>query len=232
MAKQPIAKQPVNEGVLDRDKRRVIRLQAQLVQQGRFFLAGGTGLGLHLGHRLSDDLDWFTPARFDAKALMANLAGLSERPVGVRQDGQYTVRAYYDRPGMPEQLETSFITYEQVAARPETVSVGGTTIPLADIDLLAAMKAAVLHDRGGRRDFIDVHAISRLPGWSVGRFIEHGARMLPLQPEQIARALTYFADAEKQPMPKGCKVSWEQVKSDLEAGVRQWERSRKRGIDR
>jgi hypothetical protein len=45
----------VNEEVLDRDKLRVIRLQADLVREGQFFLAGGTGLGLRLGHRLSDD---------------------------------------------------------------------------------------------------------------------------------------------------------------------------------
>lgn len=216
----------VNEEVLDRDKLRVIRLQADLVREGQFFLAGGTGLGLRLGHRISDDLDWFTPNHFDAKALAARLAALPEKPTETRQDGRYTVRAYYGT------LETSFISYEQVPARPESLCIAGMKIPIADIDILAAMKAAVVHDRGAKRDFIDVHGISRLPGWSVGRFIEHGARMLPLEEAQIALALTYFVDADKDPMPRGCKVSWTTVKAGLVKGVREWERKRKRGIER
>ena len=105
-------------------------------------------------------------------------------------------------------------------------------IPVADLDILAAMKAAVVHDRGARRDFIDVHGIAGLPGWSVARFIEHGARQLPLTPEQVALALTYFEDAEKDPMPRGCKVPWKEVKADLLKGVRDWERAKKRGDDR
>jgi hypothetical protein len=216
----------MNEHVLDRKKRKVIRLQAELVRQGRFFLAGGTGLGLRLGHRLSDDLDWFTPDRFDAKALMARLETLPEKPSVLKQDGQHTVRAYYDK------LETSFITYAQVPARPESITIADMAIPVADIGVLAAMKAGVVHDRGSRRDLIDVHAISTLPGWTVGRFIEHGVRHLPLEAEQIARALSYFADAEREPMPRGCKISWAEVKADLVKGVRDWERTRKRGIDR
>jgi Nucleotidyl transferase AbiEii toxin, Type IV TA system len=131
-----MASPSVNEEVLDRDKLRVIRLQADLVREGQFFLAGGTGLGLRLGHRFSDDLDWFTPNQFDAKALAARLTALPERPTQTRQDGRYTVRAYYGT------LETSFISYEQVPARPESLSIAGMKIPIADIDILAAMKGS------------------------------------------------------------------------------------------
>jgi hypothetical protein len=50
--------------------------------------------------------------------------------------------------------------------------------------------------------------------------------MLPLEPEQIARALDYTVDAERDPMPAGCAVSWERVKVDLARGVQQWEHDR------
>ena len=66
----------------------------------------------------------------------------------------------------------------------------------------------------------------------MGKFIEHGARMMPLRPEQVARALLYFADADKEPMPKGCKVSCEKVKADLVKGVRDWEKRRDQERDR
>ena len=82
------------------------------------------------------------------------------------------------------------------------------------------MKAGAVHDRGAKRDFIDVHAICGTPGWSVGRFIEHAAAKLPLTTDQVRRALTYFVDADKQPMPRGPVPPWEVVKTALTKGVR------------
>ena len=217
-----MAKRPLSASALDRDKLRVIRLQSEVASSGEFFLAGGTGLALRLDHRVSDDLDWFTAKRFSVQDLKRKLGRLAEKPTAIEQHGAHTLRAYYG------DLETSFITYEQVPAKPETVKVAGVEIALADLEILAAMKAAAVHDRGAKRDFVDIHAIVAEPGWSTGRFIEHAARMLPLEPEQVARALTYFADAEREPMPKGCKVSWKEVKSALQRGVRDWEMKRHR----
>ena len=39
-------------------------------------LAGGTGLALQLGHRISNDLDFFLADRFDVGALRRSLADL------------------------------------------------------------------------------------------------------------------------------------------------------------
>lgn len=216
-----MAKAKPTLGELDAAQLAVITLQAKLVGQTGFFLAGGTGLALRLRHRFSNDLDWFTPDAFDAKKLIARLRELPQAPTQITQSGPHTVRAYY------EKVETSFIRYDQVPAKPETLKVGGATILVADFALQAAMKAAALHDRGARRDFIDIHAIASSPRWSLARFIENGARHLPLAPEQITRALLYFVDADREPMPRGCAVPWDQVKHDLEEGVRAWERERK-----
>jgi len=68
MAKSRLIRKVVDEG-----KARVIRLQARLVRDEGFFLAGGVGLALRLGHRVSADLDWFTPNHFDASALQQRL---------------------------------------------------------------------------------------------------------------------------------------------------------------
>ncbi len=216
----------LNAQVLDADKTRVIRLQADLMRDGQFFLAGGTGLGLRLGHRLSNDLDWFTPQRFDAPALKRALAALPEVPSKLEQNGPHTIRAFY------KTLETSFITYQQVTAKPETVRVGNAEFLLADLDLMAAMKAAAVHDRGAKRDFVDIHAICSQPGWSVGRFIEHAAKVLPLAPEQVARALTYFVDADREPMPAGVTAASDKIKGELNKRVLAWERDNSPGIER
>lgn len=214
----------MNEKILDSEKRRVIRLQSGVVQQQQFFLAGGTGLGLHLGHRVSKDLDWFTPHPFDATQLAETVAKLKQKPSEVKVQGAHTLRVYYG------QLETSFIQYAQVIARPQLLTVGSLEVPVADMDTLALMKAAAVHDRGARRDFADIHAICALPGWSVARFIDLATSRLPLAPVQMKLALTYFSDADKRAASLSYKVPWERVKSELQRGVQDWERSRSRGL--
>jgi hypothetical protein len=213
------------ESILDPEKKRVLRLQQAVVLKEQFFLAGGTGLGLRFGHRRSRDLDWFTARPFDVSELRQTLDNLPEKPTETTV-GPYTLRAHYG------QLETSFIRYTQVAARPELLSIGDLTIPVADIETLALMKAAAVHDRGTKRDFIDIHAICLAPGWSVGRFIDLATSRLPLTARQMKLALTYFADADHPQLPIRYGSPWNKVKRDLEQGVLQWERSRNRGLGR
>jgi hypothetical protein len=209
--------------VLDAEKRRVIATQAQVVQQEQFFLAGGTGLGVRLKHRVSRDVDWFTAKAFDAEEIARRLSALPQKPSEVVVRGPHTLRAYYGS------LETSFIRYTQVSARPELLDASGLKVPVADLETQALMKAAAVHDRGTRRDFIDIHAICSTSGWSLARFIELATRKLPLQPLQMKLALTYFADADRQEVPIEYRTPWKQVKADLERGVREWERTRSQG---
>jgi Nucleotidyl transferase AbiEii toxin, Type IV TA system len=216
----------VHDEVLDGEKRRVIALQEAVVRQERFFLAGGTGLGLRLGHRLSRDIDWFSPLAFDASDLAKALGSLGEKPTEVKVQGNHTLRAYYGN------LETSFLRYTQVVARPEVVIIAGLNIPVADVETLALMKAAAVHDRGTKRDFVDIHAICRMPGWSVERFIALATTRLPLQPVQMKLAMTYFVDAERDAMPRGYTTPWATVKIELQHGIQEWERRRNRGLER
>jgi hypothetical protein len=216
----------VTKNILDSDKRRVIALQTEVIQREQFFLAGGTGLGVRLRHRVSRDIDWFTAKPFDATRVAQALAALPEKPTDVTVQGAHTLRAYYGS------LETSFIRYTQVTARPEVLTAGRLKIPVADMETLALMKAAALHDRGAQRDFVDIHAICAAPGWSVARFIDLATTRLPFAPVQIRLALTYFEDADRLALPIDYSVAWKQVKADLQQGVQQWERSRDRGLER
>jgi hypothetical protein len=211
---------------LDTQKIRIIQLQAAAVREGAFFLAGGTGLAVRLHHRVSNDLDWFTGEAFDVDRLRQLLESAPEKPTSIEQQGDHTLRAYYGT------FETSFILVRQMPVQTEELAIRkGVSVPIAKLELLAVMKAAAVHDRGTKRDFIDIYAICQEPGWSVPRFIEHAAAALPLQAEQIALALTYFADADRQPMPARCTLAWEAVKKALVAGVRLWEVDRARAKD-
>lgn len=65
------------ESKIERDKLQIAILQRDVVRNGGFYLAGGSGLALRLGHRFSEDLDWFTDRRFAAGELGAKLGSLS-----------------------------------------------------------------------------------------------------------------------------------------------------------
>lgn len=216
----------VHEELLDPEKRELLELQGDLVRTEQFFLAGGTALSLRLGHRISADLDWFTAQKFDEKALLAQLQRLPTKPSQTTHSAPHTVRAYYGN------VETSFIHYAQVRGKVQLAKVGTTQVPIAELGLIAAMKAAALHDRGAKRDFVDVHALCRSGGWSVERFIRNAATALPLTPKQVAMSMCYFVDAERQPMPHGYMFDWEQIKHELERDVRAWERTHDRGRGR
>jgi hypothetical protein len=49
--------------VLAPRRQRVLARVGPLLTRHGFYLAGGTAVALHLGHRRSVDLDWFTAAR-------------------------------------------------------------------------------------------------------------------------------------------------------------------------
>jgi hypothetical protein len=209
--------------ILPEDVRNVLETQASSASDHNFFLAGGSALALRLGHRSSRDLDWFTASSFKLHTIEEALEVLPVRPDHIAKQSAQTLRASYG------EVETSFILYRQVPPQVEMVTAPPEkSFPLAKIEMLAAMKAAALHDRGTKRDFIDVYAICRQPGWSVTRFVDHAARILPLLPEQVAKALTYFKDAEPDPMPAKCTISWAAVKEELTSAVRKWERERSR----
>ena len=177
--------------------------------------------------RYSRPRSWFTGETFDAERLRRSLENAPEKPTAIEQNSPQTVRAYYGT------FETSFILLRQVLVQTEEMPIRkGVSVPIAKLELLAVMKAAAVHDRGTKRDFVDIYAICQSPGWSVPRFIEHAAASLPLKGEQIALALTFFTDADRQPMPARCAYLWEAVKKELTAGVRAWESSRGRRYDR
>jgi len=205
--------------VLDIAKLRILKLQAPVAKERRFFLAGGTALALRFGHRTSRDLDWFSAELFDQAGLGKEIANLPEKPTDLQSSGAQTLRAYYGS------FETSFIKYGQAGTLTvEDVSIDGVTVPIASIELIAVMKAGAIINRGTKRDFIDVYAICLQPTWSIGRFIEVATAKLPIQVSELPRALTYFADAERDPMPERCSYSWLAVKDFISAGVADWQK--------
>jgi hypothetical protein len=182
--------------------------------QAGFYLAGGTAVALHLGHRKSADLDWFTEAAVgDPMRLVARL-----RDGGLAIDDVRIARGTVH--GTVEGVRVSLIEYRYPLLSAASV-LEGSGAPLAALDDLAPMKLSAIAARGTRRDFVDVHALARrfrpLPGLLDLYRRKYGVE----DTTHVLYALVYFDDAEPEQMPEMLHgLDWEGVKADLRSWIK------------
>ncbi len=194
-------------GLSDQQRGALHRLSALPILEN-FYLAGGTALGIHLAHRRSLDLDFFsrTPAA-DFDALKDAVAGCFGK-VDVVAQTDASLRLLCD--GLP----IDFVRYRYPPLETPIKAFG---VGLAGLRDLAAMKLAAISRRGLRRDFWDLREALRtgltLRECGDAYLRRFGVRESDLY--HVLRALTYFADAEKDPvLPSGLdEREWESIKA-------------------
>jgi hypothetical protein len=170
-----------------------------------FYLAGGSAAALHLGHRVSMDLDFFTPEPFSSVALISGLRTIGA--LTVQQQKPDTLVALLGR------SRVSFFQYPYALLEPAAVYRGLRIASLLDI---ALMKIIAISQRGRRRDFVDLYAISR-----AHYTLQDLLRRLPEKYPTISypsyhllRALAHFEDADKDPpLQTPADYAWGKVKA-------------------
>jgi hypothetical protein len=180
-----------------------------------FYLAGGTGLALQIGHRVSTDLDWFSANRRllapEREAIRRTLEESGQFAVASEQDGLLFTRLLG--------AEVSFIYQHHPLLEPTVPYRGMQLASPTDIGL---MKLAAINSRGTRRDFVDLYSVREIV--TLDRLLELAAIKYADRPSFLpiaARALAYFEDAEPQPMPVLLKpVEWADVRAYCEAAAR------------
>jgi hypothetical protein len=173
-----------------------------------FYLAGGSAIALHLGHRRSEDLDFFTVSK------RTTLAGIKRAALDGLKDARVLAETDATARILTGGVPVDFVRYPYpLLERPER---GPHGISLACLRDLAAMKLAALAKRGLRRDFWDLHVILE-SGLTLRDCADAYLRRFGMhEPElyHVARALTFFDDAEKDPiLPQGMTTSgWTGIK--------------------
>jgi hypothetical protein len=184
----------------------VLELLSRIGEVRTFYLAGGTALALHLGHRRSQDFDLFRGRDFVPQNLLSALRPAGDLQVLQSATGTLTIAVS----GVP----VSFFHYDYPLLRPLHASPG--SLSLADPDDIAAMKLAAVAGRGSRKDFVDLHAYARAIApldEALARFREK-YRGISVDPYHLLRSLTFFDDAEAEPMPEMLTpVTWDEVKA-------------------
>ena len=119
------------------------------------YLGGGTALALQLGHRRSDDLDFFLPERFSTPALIQELGKQGPTITVLTQTSRHTEL-------IVESLKVDLIR-EQIPLTRPTLSIHSEirNLKMADTVDIGRMKLLAIGRRGGRKDFVDLFCLTR-----------------------------------------------------------------------
>lgn len=175
-----------------------------------FYLAGGTGLALQFGHRLSNDLDFFAADHFNEDALVQRMQAISGFALIAK--APYTLHASL------ETIKVSFLGYKYPMLFPTRPFLD---VAVADPREIAAMKLSALASRGAKRDFIDLYFCAKRYGLDeILMIFEKKFAQARFSRIHIFKSLTYFADAEKDPMPHMLSpLDWKNVKQFFDREV-------------
>jgi len=176
------------------------------LDKNNWYLAGGTALAMQVGHRVSVDLDFFTPAKtFLPQEVVREISpGVWESEI-IKEGTIY---------GKVSGAKVSFIAYPFFL--PAESFLFYEKLPVLDKRDIAVMKIIAISQRGRKRDFLDLF-------W-IAKNSEPLSTILPRLKEQypgvahdyqhILKSLMYFADAESDPMPElYFSTTWEEIKS-------------------
>jgi len=156
-------------------------------------LAGGTGLALRFGHRSSEDLDFFRTDDMDVRDLHPALKPYG--PYETLQESDHTLTVI---------LRGTKLSFFRIRDPFIFDATPFRFFAIADTKDIALMKLVAISGRGSRKDFVDMHFILR-----DGPSLQDYFALLPdkygadrINTYHILKSLTYFADAEAEPMPR------------------------------
>lgn len=193
--------------ILDEHRKNLLPKLAFLKEEG-FYLAGGTGLALQIGHRRSLDFDFYKKDAFSPN----DLQNMIVSKFGA--DKVKTANMTKNFAGLLiNNIEVSFFLYPYNLVKN---LIGADFGYVASITDIGAMKLIAIVQRGTKRDFVDIYFLItqlglktllkavqvKYPGYNI---------YVGLQ------ALLYFTDAEKSDEYKNrldpiAKFDWSKIK--------------------
>ncbi|WP_284151067.1 nucleotidyl transferase AbiEii/AbiGii toxin family protein [Desulfofustis limnaeus] len=162
---------------------------------GHFVLYGGTGLALHLGHRVSVDFDFFSNQAFDPQVLAQSVPYLTGA-----ERVQIAANTLTCRVGGDEGVLVSFFGGLGLARVAPIERVEGRALRVASVLDIAGTKAAVVQKRAEKKDYLDIDAVLQsgiaLPEILAAARAIYGNSFNPLI---TLKALSYFGDIPDLP---------------------------------
>jgi len=186
---------------LKNEHRSAIEKIKNFIDEGEFYLAGGTAVYYYLKHRESIDLDFFTKKNFDLRDFKKifenfNVLFLSKDIVHLEID----------------EIKFSFFYYPYELLKP---LLKFDIIKIASLEDILCMKVLAIIQRGSKKDFVDAYFIMNEIKIKPQQLIEMFSKKYgKINSLIIHKALTFFEDADKELELKMIKkVSWNEIKN-------------------
>jgi predicted nucleotidyltransferase component of viral defense system len=190
--------------VLDKKRKRLLPLFK--IFKKDFYLAGGTGLALQLGHRKSYDFDFFSEERFDETKLFKKIiSNLGDHQVQKTLADKSSLFVVFDN-----KINVNFLYYRYPLIKP---TIKTKYISLASLEDIACMKLLAISERIEFKDYVDIYYIlKRIPLKKLIIFFEK--KIKDVDVNFILKTLVDFREVEIEPlefMPSK-KVNLEKIK--------------------
>jgi predicted nucleotidyltransferase component of viral defense system len=170
------------------------------------YLSGGTALSLYIGHRISEDLDLFIQNTFNGSLYQQELEQIGH--LEHLELDSTSLNAFING------VKIQILHYPYRLLEP-TANWNGISIS-SEIDV-ACTKLVTVSQRGSKKDFVDIYFL--LKKYSLQNILiklDEKYNKTKYNIMHILKSLTYFTDAELQPMPRMLMdVSWDEVKQAL-----------------
>jgi hypothetical protein len=168
----------------------------------KFYLAGGTALALHLGHRKSVALHFFSSRYPPHEQLLQYLNQYNPK---ITQQDIGTLDVFIN------DVKVSFFEYNYPLLE-DTTSY--QNIELASVIDIACMKLVAVSQRGTKKDFVDLYKILQEHEFpKIYAEFEKKYKNTEFQKLHILKSLVFFEDSEEDPEPDYLEqIEWENVK--------------------
>ncbi len=151
----------------------------------KYVLVGGSALTLHLCHRKSEDLDFFTYSDdFNKQEIFEYIKKFKDKEIINQTDQQMDL--------LIDGIKVTFFNASWSFLKPKKIA----NFNLASLESIAAMKVNVLFLRAKFRDYYDLYFLVK-KGMSVKKVFEHSLNVLDgITYKLFAVALVYIDDIE------------------------------------
>lgn len=173
-----------------------------------YYMAGGTGLSLQCGNRLSYDFDFFVREDFLPSDIERELEEIGN--LVVEYSKGKTLHAILDG------VNITFLYYPNPIIKELVKDDNIKGLYYADIFDIAIMKIVAISSRGSKKDFFDLYYLCKYKDIDIhevincldNKYIDKNIPKL-----HIIESLTYFIDAEGEADPNMLiDIRWDEVK--------------------
>ena len=182
------------------------------------YLGGGTALSMQLGHRKSEDLDFFLIDEFDELAFMGSIQRSGLDTLVINQTSNHTQLMIQS--SKVDLIQSRMpLKFTLKVIHPETAN-----LKMADAKDIGRMKIMAIGSRGSKKDFVDLYCLTReiIPLESLIAMAMEEDRGIRYSKLLFLKGLVDFEEAD---LEGGVSMiwdkSWDEIKGSLKEEVKE-----------